>query len=439
MALDLHKRIYSKEVQSSKAGSQVIVAGWAADAKSLGKIAFIKLRDRAGIIQLVSSDKKIIEQASKITNESVIAVEGKVQASKAKAGGNEIEISKIEVLSLSDPKLPIDMSGKIETDLSKRLDWRFLDLRSQKHKLIFEIETEVLAAMREFCLKEGFFEICSPKFQGTAAESGAETFWIDYFGKKATLAQSPQFYKQLGVIAGFEKVFECAPVFRANPSHTTRHDTEFTSFDIEIGFIKSVDDIISLEERWLKYILERVKEKFGRQIKEVFGVEIVAPKIPFPRVTMDEAHKIVKSLGGKVEAGMDLDSEGEKLLSQHILKKFRHEFVFVTPFPWKVRPFYHMRPANNPDVSLSYDLLYNGLEITTGAQREHRYEKLMEQVKDKGLNPKSIQWYLDMFRFGAPPHGGFGSSPTRVVMQMLNLGNVREATFVPRDTERLTP
>ena len=260
-------------------------------------------------------------------------------------------------------------------------------------------------------------------------------FSLDYFGKKASLAQSPQFYKQMAMAAGFEKVFEIGPVFRANKSHTVRHDTEFTSIDIEVSYIKSHEDIMKIEEEWLAHILTRIQEKYGSQIKEVFGVDLVVPTLPFPRITMAEALSLLKEKYHHSCVG-DLDPEGERILCEHFKKLKGHEFIFVKDWPLDVRPFYHMREKG---LSKSYDLLWKGMEITTGAQREHRYEILKKQAKEKHVPLEGIKTYLEFFKYGCPPHGGYGLSPSRVLMLMLGIKNVREVTFLPRDTERLTP
>lgn len=294
-------------------------------------------------------------------------------------------------------------------------------------------------AMREFWVKNNFIEIYTPKIMGSASESGSELFEVKYFDRKAYLAQSPQFYKQMAMAAGFEKIFEIGPSFRANPSDTTRHDTEFTMIDMEISFIESEEDVMKVEEEWIAFFLKKVKEKYGEEVKKTFNVEIVVPKLPFPRVTMEEAQKMLKKKGYKSPEEGDLDAEGEKLLAGLIKEKYGHEFVFVKEYPISVRPFYHMRKKENPKLTKSFDLIWKGVEITTGAQREHRIEPLTKQAIEKKINPKSIQYYLNFFNNGCPPHGGCALSPSRLLMLMLNLGNVREATFLPRDMKRLTP
>jgi aspartyl-tRNA synthetase len=295
------------------------------------------------------------------------------------------------------------------------------------------------SAMREYWLAHGFIQVYSPKLMGLPSESGAELFSLDYFGKKAYLAQSPQLYKQMAMSAGFEKIFEIGPVFRANPSHTTRHDTEFTSIDMEISYIESHEDVMKVEEEWITHFLKRIREKHGEEIKNAFGAEIEVPKIPFPRLTMAQAKKTLARIG--IRQGEDLDSEGEKAICAIVKEKFGHDFVFITEYPAGARPFYHMRAkgASGEEVTKSFDLLWKGLEITTGAQREHRYEILKKQAQEKGLHLEPLEDYLNFFKWGCPPHGGCGISPTRLLMILLGLKNVREATFLPRDTERLRP
>jgi len=319
-----------------------------------------------------------------------------------------------------------------------RLDHRWLDLRNPKKLLIFKIWTLMEQAMRDWWKEEGFLQVYSPKFMGAASESGAELFEVEYFGKKAYLAQSPQFYKQMAMASGFEKIFEIGPVFRANKSHTRRHDTEFTMIDMELSFIESHEDVMRAEESWIAYFISKIKKEYGKEIKEVFGVNIIVPTTPFPRIPMGEAQKLLAGQGYKGPKD-DFDAEGEKMFSEIVKEKYGHEFVFVTEYPWSIRPFYHMKSETGE--TNSFDLIWKGTEITTGAQREHRHKILREQAIEKGLNPDSegMKDYMSFFKYGCPPHGGFGLSPTRVLMLLLDINNVREVTFLPRDTSRLTP
>lgn len=436
------KRSYTSEIPKEE-GKKVKVSGWVDEIRDLGKLTFLILRDRKGTVQVIAKKdvvaNKILEKISNINKESVVSVEGKVKLNKEAPNDFEIVPKKLKILNQAETPLPIDFSGKVNTSLDKRLDWRFLDLRNPKRLLVMKILSTTQRAMREFCLKNGFLEINTPKFMAAASETGSELFEVEYFDRKAYLAQSPQFYKQMGIAAGFDKVFEQAPVFRANPSHTSRHDTEFISFDTEIGFIDSMEDVMKFEERWLRYVFEKIKKEHGKEIKEEFGIEIKVPEIPFPRITMKKAKEVMNEKEIKVGDFYELSSKEEKKLGEYIKKKHGHNFVFLTEFPYSERPFYHMKKKGEPKITLSFDLIYKGLEITTGAQREHRYKILKEQAKEKNIDPKSIDFYLNFFRYGCPPHGGFALSPTRVVMKVLNLPNVREATFLPRDTDRLTP
>lgn len=426
---------------SSLSGETVRICGWLGTLRDQKRMQFLIIRDHTGSVQAVHDKATNLELTAiigNITPESAVEITGRVILNPVvKLGGLEVVIESIAVISKAEAFLPLGENSTLEA----RLDWRFLDLRIPQNLLIFKIQTAVERAMRSFWKSEGFIELHSPKFMGSASESGAELFEVKYFERKAYLAQSPQFYKQMAMAAGFDRVFEIGPVFRANPSFTSRHDTEFTSIDVEISWVDSHEDVIQLEEHWLRHVLQVVKEEFGEEIKATFGVDIVVPYLPFPRVTMAEAYEILDQIGHRIERGEkgDLDPEGERILCRHIKEKVGHEFVFVTEYLSAVRPFYHMRPEGKPHLTKSFDLLWKGLEVTTGAQREHRYDILVGQAKEKGLSLEPIQYYLDFFRYGCPPHGGYGFGLTRMLMVMLNLKSVREVTFLYRGVNRLTP
>lgn len=435
------------EALSQYIGKKVRVSGWVEVIRDQKRMKFVLVRDNTGLVQITIDSQErndLGNLVSTLTPESAIFVKGKVLENKiVKLGGLEIKPEEIEVGAISDPNLPIPIRGKAP-ELNSRLDWRFLDLRRPENLLIFQIQTTAEHAMREFWYKEGFTEIHSPKIMGVPSESGAELFELqNYFGKKAYLAQSPQFYKQYAIAAGLNRVFEIGPVFRANPSFTTRHDTEFTSVDVEMGWINSHLDVMEFEERWLKYVFERIIEQHSDQIRKHYDTGLVVPELPFPRITMAEAQKILKEELKHVPPSDtkqgDLDPQGERLLGKYVHDKYGHEFVFVTDWPITVRPFYHMRYPDNPELTRSYDLLWKGLEITTGAQREHRYDILVKQAQEKGINLDPIKFYLDIFKYGTPPHGGYGFGLTRMLMQMLGIKNVREVTFLYRGPNRLTP
>ncbi|VVB80133.1 Aspartate--tRNA(Asp) ligase [uncultured archaeon] len=421
-------------------GQDVQVAGWVDKVRDQKRMQFLVLRDHTGYVQAINekNGKKLDEIVSSVSPESTVTAQGRlVENPKARLNGYELVLNDLSIQSSPQGVLPITS----ESSQDLRLDWRYLDLRDPKKYLIFQIQTTAEHAMREYWLENGFTEMHSPKLVEGASESGAELFQLDYFGKKASLAQSPQFYKQMAMAAGFDRVFEIGPVFRANPSFTSRHDTEFTSVDMELSWINSHEEVMEFEENWINYFVSKIKQKHGEKVKNAFGVEVTVPTVPFPRVTMDQAYQILEGQGYIVprEAKGDLDPEGERRLGAYIKERFGHDFVFVTDYPAKSRAFYHMRFDDRPETTKSFDLLWNGLEVTTGAQREHRIDKLIAQGKEKGVDLGSIQSYVDFFKYGVPPHGGCGFGLTRMLMNLTGLKNVREVTYVYRGPNRLTP
>jgi len=424
-----------------RVGEQVELRGWVQAIRDQKRVQFVIVRDETGLAQVVLPHEdpptELNQLISGLSVESAITLTGEVVADeRVKLGGLEVRLQELHVESAAEPEVPITA----ESALDKRIDWRYLDLRRPDRRLIFEVQTTVEHAMRAFWREHGFIELHSPKLMGSASESGAELFKVDYFERNAYLAQSPQFYKQMAMAAGFGKVFEIGPVFRANPSFTSRHDTEFTSVDMEISWIDSHEDVMAVEERWLAHVLAHTIEVQGEKIAAAFGSELTAPTVPFPRITLEQAKQLLRESGHEPPGeGHDLDPPSERALSQLILERDGHEFVFVTDYPTTVRPFYHMRHPEDPTLTRSFDLLWRGLELTTGAQREHRYEKLLEQAHDKKVDVESIDYYLNFFRFGAPPHGGLGFGLTRLLMQMLGQDNVREVTFLYRGPHRLEP
>ena len=436
------ERVHISEIKKY-VGQQVKIAGFVQTIRDQGSIKFLIVRDISGIIQTIitKANADVMTVADSLSLESVVEIIGLAKEEKQAPDGIEIAAENISVLSLASPELPIPVNekGQEETDIQKRLDWRWLDLRKPEKSLIFKVWTLMEQSFREYWTQNGYIEIHSPKFMSTPSESGAELFEVKYFDRKAYLAQSPQFYKQMAIAAGFEQVFEIGPVFRANPSFTSRHDTEFTGYDAEISFIESHQEVMQEESKIIQYILKRIKERYGKEILALYGRDLIVPAIPFPQVTMEQAKEILKKLGIPSEKDGDLSPEEERKLSEYIMEKEGHEFVFVTEYPVEVRPFYHMRLKQNPKLTKSFDLLWNGLEITTGAQREHRYDILVTQAEEKGLRLEPIQFYLNFFKYGCPPHGGFGLGPSRMLMKMFNVGNVREVTYLYRGVKRLEP
>jgi len=419
----------------------VTIGGWVETLRDQKRIQFIIIRDESGSVQVTyprpSEEDALADQVSALTHGSFVIVKGQLKHDeRVKLGGIEILLEGLEVVSASLPDSPIAE----DTSIDKRLDWRFIDFRRPELNLMMQVQTTIEQAWRAHWLANDFVEIHSPKLMASPSESHAELFKLEYFEGHAYLAQSPQFYKQMAMSAGLNRVFEIGPVFRADPSFTSRHATEFVSIDMEMSWIDSHEDVMSFQEELMVKAITAVKEKHGERIKELYEIDIEIPSTPFPRIPLAEAHEIIEKRGYKVpRTDGDLDPEGERQISQYAKEELGHEFVFLTDYPKHIRPFYHMRHEGNDALTKSYDLIWKGTEITTGAQREHRIEVLEAQAKDKGLDPEGLDFYMDFFRYGVPPHGGFGMGLTRVVMLMLELPNIREASFLFRGPNRLQP
>lgn len=429
----------------------VSVSGWVETVRDQKKVQFIILRDESGAVQLVnpatreleegadaaaSARLALTEQISALGHGTFLTVSGELKHDeRVKLGGLEVKIGSLEVVTEA-----IETPIAADSSLDKRMDWRFLDLRHPKQNLTFRIQTTFLHALRTYWVEHDFVEIQTPKLMASASESRAELFELGYFEGKAYLAQSPQFFKQMAQPAGLGRVFEVGPAFRADPSFTSRHATEFTSIDAEMSWIDSHDDVMKMHEELLVVGFEAVKAKHGDEIQELFGLEITVPTTPFPRIPLAEAKQIVADRGYVIpRADADMDPEGERRISEYVKEAYGHEFVFVTDYASSIRPFYHMRREGDPGLTNSYDLIYNGVEISTGAQREHRIDVLIEQAKEKGLEPEELDFYLDFFRYGVPPHGGFGMGLARVLMLMLHEHSIRETTYLFRGPTRLLP
>ena len=407
-------------------------------------VMFVILRDATGEIQL-TVDKGIEEQVKFVdiingfTKDSVLRIKAVAKENpNVKLNGVELTPIKIDCVSTAEP-LPLDYNNTEGISLDTRLDYRFLDLRNKKNMLIFQIESAMVKYMREYLYKHNFTEIHTPKLIGAASESGSEVFEVKYFDRKAYLAQSPQFYKQMAIAAGFDRVFEVAPCFRAENSNTSRHATEFTSFDVEFAHIKSYKDVCKLEAEMLKYALERVAKEYGEVIKETFGTEIIVPKVPFPTMALGDIYKELEARYNYTvpeSEKTDLTTEAERLVGRLSMDKFGSEFMFVTDYPAEKRAFYHMR--NSKGVLQGFDLIWRGVEITSGAQREHRYKNICKNAKSKGLG-KDVEFYLEFFKYGCPPHGGFAIGVDRLIMLMLNVATVKESELIFRGPNRLAP
>lgn len=426
-------------------GEEVVVSGFVDNIRNLQWVQFVILRDNTGKVQITiekseEANKEMVELIDNLTLESTLKITGKIMESpKVKLNGMEIIPTNIEVTSKSDEELPFNFKDLAGVNLDTRLDYRFIDLRNDKNIFMFQVQSTIVRYMREYLYNNNFTEIHTPKFIGAASESGADVFEVKYFDRVAYLAQSPQFYKQMAMASGFNKIFEVAPCFRAENSNTSRHATEFTSFDVEFSYIESYEDVMNLEAEMLAYALEKTNEVYGDKIKEVFGTEIVVPTLPFPSMRLaDIYNELEERYGYKVaeEEKNDLTTEAERLCYKLSQDKFGHEYLFVTDFPAEKRAFYHMRNAEGH--LMGYDLLWRGTEITTGAQREHRYEEIVKNAKEKGLD-EDVKFYLEFFKYGCPPHGGFAIGVDRLTMLLLGIPSVKETQFLFRGPNRLNP
>lgn len=444
------ERTLVSQLQSREDGP-VRVSGWVETVRDQKKVQFVILRDETGAVQLVNPatrrDPDATDQdasalaltalISELSTGTFLTVTGDLKHDeRVKLGGVEIKIAGLEIAAAALPETPI----AADSGLDKRMDWRFIDLRQRRNNLVFRIQTTLEHAMRSYWVERDYVEIHSPKLMSTPAEGNAELFALEYFGDQtAYLAQSPQHFKQMAQAAGFGKVFEIGDVFRADPSFTSRHATEFTSIDAELSWIDSYEDVAAMQEELLAVAFQAVADKHGDEIKELFDIDVVVPTAPFPRIPLAEAREIVKARGYDIpRTDGDLDPEGERQISAHVQETYGHQFVFITDYHPEIRPFYHMRNAET-GLTCSYDLLFQGTEITTGAQREHRIDVLEAQAVEKGLSLEGLEHYLDFFRYGVPPHGGFGMGLARVLMLMLGQDSIREVTFLFRGPTRLAP
>ena len=424
---------------------EVVVSGFVDNIRNLQWVQFVVLRDDTSKVQVTiekseEANKEMVEIINNLPLESTVKITGKVvEAPKVKLNGMEIIPTKIEVTSTSEDELPFNFKDLENVNLDTRLDYRFIDLRNEKNVLLFKVQSTLVRYMREYLYNNNFTEIHTPKFIGAASESGADVFEVKYFDGKAYLAQSPQFYKQMAMSSGFNRIFEVAPCFRAENSNTSRHATEFTSFDVEFSYIDSFHDVMNLEAEMLAYALEKTNELYGEEIKNVFGTELVVPKLPFPKMSLSDIYKeLEERYGYKVDDSekTDLTTEAERLCYKLSMEKFGHEYLFVTDYPADKRAFYHMRDENG--VLLGYDLLWRGVEITSGAQREHRFEEIKKNAESKGLGD-DVKFYLEFFKYGCPPHGGFAIGVDRLTMLLLGIPSVKETQFLFRGPNRLNP
>ncbi|XRO77023.1 aspartate--tRNA(Asn) ligase [Methanocaldococcus sp. 10A] len=427
---------YTAEITPEMDGQEVIIMGWVHSIRALGKIIFVILRDREGMVQIVAPKQKVGEelfsQIKKLGAEDVIAVKGKVIANEKAPNGFEILPLELEVLNTAQRPLPLDPTEKVPAELDTRLENRFLDLRRPKIQAIFKIRSEMLKSVRKTLYEEGFVEVNTPKLVASCTEGGTELFPISYFEREAFLGQSPQLYKQMLMATGLDRVFEIAPIFRAEEHNTRRHLNEATSIDIEMAFADDKDAMDILE----KVVYNAFVDVYENRKKEIetLGIEFYLPDKKFDRITYDEAIDIANAKGVEIEWGQDLSREAEKAIGEEM-----GGLYFITDWPTETRPFYTMPDEKNPNICKAFDLMYKDLEISSGAQRIHLYDLLVENIKKKGLNPDGFTYYLEAFKYGMPPHAGWGLGADRFTMVLTQQENIRECVLFPRDRQRLTP
>lgn len=437
----LKRTHYTDQIENT-GDEKLVLAGWVHEVKDLARTRFIWLRDRQGVAQITivkaNASPEILKVSETLGKEDVIAVEGTRVKERIAKVGSEVTPSKIEVIAKTQAPAPLDISGKIESNLDVRLDWRVIDLRRRENLAIFQIQSKLVEGMVEYLTKNGYLQVFTPCLLGGTSEGGAEVFKTDYFGKEAFLRQDPQLHRQLCIAAGFDKVYDLGPNWRAELSHTPRHLCEHRGMAVEFGFMNDETDMMRVEEALIVTAIEKVKNECGREL-EALHVEVEIPKTPFPEMRFPQIYEILEQYGKKLAFGSDLDKEGETLLCKYVREKHKTDAFFINRFPFKVKPFYVMRVDDDPQWARSVDFVYRDLEQSSGGQREHRYEKIMQQLEEKKVNPEGMRWFTEPFKFGVPPHGGFCLGIERFTMAFLNKDNVRETTLFPRTPERLLP
>jgi len=437
----LRRTCYTNELNKC-IGKKVIVTGWCHDIRLMGGINFLLLRDKEGIVQVTAPKKNVSEEIleiySKIHQEDVLAVKGKVVKSKIAKIGIEVIPEEIEVISKSETPLPLDPRGVTPANLDTRLDWRSLDLRRKENLAIFKIQAKLQEGMEEFLKKEGFLRVWTPSILGGMSEGGSEVFKIDFFGKDAFLRQDPQLHRQLLIAAGFEKIYDLGPSWRAELSDQPTHLSEHRTIAPEFAFMKDEEDMIKLEQEMCVAGIKKVVEYCEEELK-ILGKEIKVPKIPFPELRFPKIYEILKEKGKKLPEGSDLDKVSEKILADFVKEKYKQDFFFINRFPSAIKPFYVMKVDEEPKWARSVDLVFKGLEMSSGGQREHRYEKIVQQIKEKKMNLESLKWFTEVFRYGVPAHGGFSLGIERFTMKLLDISNLKEAVLFPRYVTRMLP
>ncbi len=429
-----------KDIGEEDFGTEVAVVGWVEDTRNLGGIAFLIVRQREGTLQVSTrraENEGLFQDLTQIPRESVVGFRGIVRRNPDVRNGFEIFPKDYEILGLAEKPLPLGVVDKVRAEMDTRLDNRCMDLRKPEVRAIFALRSYINAGLREYLRERGFIETHTPKVISAGAEGGATLFRVDYFGKSAYLAQSPQLYKQILMATGLDRVFEIAPAFRAEVSDTVRHTSEFISYDAEMAFIRSQEEVLKVLEGSVVHALEYVRTNAQEEL-EVLEAEPVVPKLPVPRLHYNEARRMLGEEGRDIPDGEDIDTESERVLGE-AMRREGHPMYYIVEYPSEIKPFYIMVNDEEPEYSLSFDLDYLGDEMASGGQREHRPDRLIQRLREKGLDPEDFEFYVKAFRYGMPPHGGWGFGLDRLVAKVAGLSNIREGILFPRDRQRLTP
>jgi len=432
---------YTNQITPEMGSEHVTIAGWVHEIRDLGGIIFALIRDREGIAQATLFKKttpaELIGVVKSLSRESVVTVTGEVKLEKKAPGGYEIIPEKINLLSKAASPLPMDTTGKVDADLETRLDSRFIDLRRPKVQAIFRIRHHVLQSVRSFLANEGFIEVTTPKVVATATEGGTALFPITYFEREAFLNQSPQLFKQMLMSAGFDRVFEIGPIFRAEEHDTRKHLNEVTSIDIEASFTDH-NQAMQILERLVTHVYTEISTQAKNTLKELKTTPKI-PEPPFERLKYTEAIEIATTRGEELVWGEDLTTAAETIIAEVINETTNTDHYFIIDWPTETKPFYAMPQETKPEISKAFDLMHRNIELSSGAQRIHNTEQLTERIKEQGLEPEDFKSYLQPFKYGMPPHAGWGLGLERLLMTLLNIENIRNTVLFPRDRKRLSP
>ena len=425
-----------------KVGKEVALAGWVHDTRVLGGISFVLLRNSKGIVQIAAPRKdvppNVFEGITTLHQEDVISCVGTVKQSKAARTGIEIVPSQIEVMSKAATPLPLDPRGVTPAALDTRLQWRSLELRRPESAAIFKVENAVVEGFEQYLQANSFLRTFTPSIIGGVSEGGSEVFKLDFYGRPAFLRQDPQLHRQLTIAGGFDRIYDLGTNWRAELSHTPRHLSEHRTIAPEMAFISDERDTMRVQEQMVVHGVERAMKDCSVEL-ETLKVGLTVPKTPFPELDFPEAYDLLQKLGRELPRNQDIDESSQRALAEHIKGETGSDFFFLNRFPSAAKPFYVMKVDGEPEFARSVDLVYKGLELSSGGQREHRVEKIVAQIEEKGFSAKGLEWFTEPFRYGVPPHGGYSFGVERFVAYLLGIQNIKEAVLFPRDPETLQP